>query len=116
MGCVHTHRKILVIEKWGNPNHVWNVVEKTGEDNWKVGKTGWAINQTPTFEPKHDKIRTQWALDISLKNMLWKVWWCRCFEMEFWNWTICYSMSCSNGRRDAWAEHGRRWHFTLKCC
>ncbi len=33
IGCVHTHRKILVIEGCSNPNHVWNIVEKDGEDN-----------------------------------------------------------------------------------
>ncbi len=27
MGCVHTHRKILVIKKWRNPNYIWNVLK-----------------------------------------------------------------------------------------
>ncbi len=37
MGCVHTHRRILLIKGWGNPSRIRNVVEKTREDNRKVG-------------------------------------------------------------------------------
>jgi hypothetical protein len=54
MGCVHAHRKVLAIEGWGSPNHVQSVVKKTKEDNWKVVKIGWIINQMPTPRPKHD--------------------------------------------------------------
>jgi len=57
MGCVHTHRGILGIEGWGNPNHVLNVVNKTKENNQKVGKINEILNQMLTFGPKHDKIR-----------------------------------------------------------
>jgi hypothetical protein len=45
------------IEGWGNPSHVQNVVEKTREDNQKVGKTNRIISQTFAPMPKHDKIR-----------------------------------------------------------
>jgi hypothetical protein len=41
MGCVHTHRRIPIIERCGSPNHVWNIEEKTKENNWKVGKISW---------------------------------------------------------------------------
>ncbi len=36
MGCVHTHQKIHVVERYGNSSHVQNIMEKTGEDNWNV--------------------------------------------------------------------------------
>jgi len=36
--------------------------------------------------------------------MLEKVWWCKCSKMESWSWTICCSMSCSNGGRCMWAR------------
>jgi hypothetical protein len=39
MGCVHTHQGMPTIERWGSPSLVWNVMQKIGEDNWKVGKT-----------------------------------------------------------------------------
>jgi hypothetical protein len=51
-----------------------------------------------------------------LENTLERVWWCRRFEMEFWSWTICCSMSCSNGGRHARATSGRRSHVALRCC
>jgi hypothetical protein len=41
------------------------------------------VNQVITLEPKHDKIWTWWALDIMSRNMLEKVWWCKCSKMEF---------------------------------
>jgi hypothetical protein len=44
MGCVHTHQQILASERWGSPNHIRSVVEKTGEDNQKVKKTNGAVN------------------------------------------------------------------------
>jgi hypothetical protein len=56
MGCVHTHWGNLAIEECGNPSHDWNVVEKNGEDNWKVGKIDQAIGQAPTPGLEHDKI------------------------------------------------------------
>jgi hypothetical protein len=34
--------------------------------------------------------------------MLEKVWWCRRFEMKFWNQTICCSMGCSNEGKHVW--------------
>jgi hypothetical protein len=46
---VHRHQKILAIEGWSNPSHIWSDVEKSGEDNWKVGKISWIENQTPTL-------------------------------------------------------------------
>ncbi len=39
MGCVHMHQGIFVIEEWGSPNCVQNVMEKTGENNQKARKT-----------------------------------------------------------------------------
>jgi hypothetical protein len=104
------------IEGWDSPSCVRSVVEKTREDNWKARKIGWVINQAFAPWPKHDKIRARWALNISLENMLKRVWWCKRFEKEFWNWTICCSMSCSNRRRHTRARGGRRSHVALKCC
>jgi hypothetical protein len=34
------HRRIPTIEGCGNPSHVWNVVEKDGEDNEKAKNVG----------------------------------------------------------------------------
>jgi hypothetical protein len=31
---------MFAIEGWGNPSHIQNVVEKTGEDNQKAQKIG----------------------------------------------------------------------------
>jgi hypothetical protein len=116
MGNVHTHQKILAIEIWGSPSCVWSAMEKNGENNWKAGKTGQVVNQAFAPGLEHDKIWAWWALDVPLKNKLERVWWCRHFEMESWNWTICCPMSCSNGRRHVWAGGGRRSHVALRCC
>jgi hypothetical protein len=116
MGCVHTRWKMPTIEGWGSPSHIQNDVKKNGEDNRKVGKISQIVSQTLTPRPKHDKIWARWALDISPKNMLERVWWCRHSKMESWNWIICCSMSCSNGGRHAQAGGGRRSHVALKCC
>jgi len=48
-------------------------MEKSGEDNQKVGKIGKAIRQTPTPRLEHDKIWAWWASCIPSKNMLKKV-------------------------------------------
>jgi hypothetical protein len=76
---VHTHRGILTIKGWGNPNHVQNIVEKIKEVNQKLGKIGQTVSQIVTFGPKHDIIRAQWASNILLKNMLANLWWCKTF-------------------------------------
>jgi hypothetical protein len=70
MGCVHMHRKIPIIERCGNLSHIQNVVEKDGQDNRKVGKASWAINQMHAFMPKHYKIWKQWVSNAMSKNML----------------------------------------------
>jgi hypothetical protein len=64
---------MFAIEGWGSLNHLQSHVEKNGEDNQKVGKIDQVVNQTFAFGPKHDKIQTRWALDISSKSMLEKV-------------------------------------------
>jgi hypothetical protein len=56
MGCVHTHQRILAIERWGNSNHVLYIVNKTRENNQKAGKNNQTLSQTPTLRPKQDKI------------------------------------------------------------
>ncbi len=56
MGCVHMHQKIPTIEEWGNPNHIRSIWKKIKENNQKVGKINWYVNQVPTFGPKHNKI------------------------------------------------------------
>jgi hypothetical protein len=61
MGCVHMHRGILAIEGWGNPNCIQNVVKKIEKTSRKPKKIGRIISQTPTSEPKHNKIQTQWT-------------------------------------------------------
>ncbi len=116
MGCVHTHQGMPTTKERGSPSCIQNVVRKIGEDNQKVGKTGQVISQTPTLRIKHDKIWAWWASNVSLESMLEKVWWCKCSEMEFWSWTICYPMSCSNGGTHAWVGGGRRSHAALRCC
>ncbi len=116
MGCVHTHQGMPTIEGWGSPSCIQNVVWKIGEDNRKVGKTGQVISQTLALRIKHDKIWAWWASNVPLKSMLEKVWWCKCSEMEFWSWTICYRMSCSNGGTHAWARGAKRSHAVLRCC
>jgi hypothetical protein len=116
MGCVSTQQRMLAIKRWGSPSHVQSVVQKIGEDNRKVGKISWIVNQAPTLGPKHDKIWAWWASDVSSKNMLKMAWWCRCSEMESWNQTICYPMSYSSGGRHTRVGGGRRSHAALKCC
>jgi len=116
MGCVHTNQGMPAIEGWGNPSYVWSVVQKTKENNPKVGKIGWVINQMPTPRLKHDKIQAQWALNVPLESMFEKVWWCKHSEMEYWSWTICCSMSCSNERRHARATNGKKSQAILRCC
>jgi hypothetical protein len=49
MGCVHTHQGMPIIEGWGSLSWVWSVVEKNGEDNWKVKKTGQVVSQAFTL-------------------------------------------------------------------
>jgi len=41
------HQGIHAIEGCGNPSHIWNVVEKDGEDNQKVsGRCGFNSSKT----------------------------------------------------------------------
>jgi hypothetical protein len=49
------HQGIPIIEKWGNPNNIKNIMKRTKENNQKVGKTGQFISKKPTQEPEHDK-------------------------------------------------------------
>jgi hypothetical protein len=51
MECVHTHQKIPTIDGCGSLSHVQNFVEKTREDNQKVGKTNQVVSQMPTLRP-----------------------------------------------------------------
>jgi len=83
MGWVCTHQGRPTIEGCGSPSYIWSVMEKIREDKWRVGKIGWAISQVPAPGPKHDNIWAQWASNISSESMLKKVWWCKCFKMEF---------------------------------
>jgi len=41
--CAHTS-KDACSEGWSSPSCVWSVVEKIGEDNWKVRKTSQIIS------------------------------------------------------------------------
>jgi hypothetical protein len=56
MGCVHMHRRISIIERYGNPSRVWKAMEKDGEDNQKARKASQTINQVLALRLKHDKI------------------------------------------------------------
>jgi hypothetical protein len=116
MGCVHTHWKIHIIEGWGNPSGIRNTVKKTRAINWKLGKIGQIISQTSTFGPKCDRIWAQWALNILWKNMLKTTWWCKHYEMEFWNWTIYCLMSYSNKRKHVRTKGDKKSHVTSRCC
>jgi hypothetical protein len=71
MGFVHMHQGILVIKGWGNPNYLLNYVNKIGVDQQKARKINQIVSQMPTLGPQHDKIQTQWALDIPSERM-WK--------------------------------------------
>jgi hypothetical protein len=55
-----------VIEGWGNPSRIQNVMQKIGENNQKIGKTSPVVNQALVIEPRHDKIWAQWALGVLL--------------------------------------------------
>jgi hypothetical protein len=70
MGCVHAHRGMLAIEGWGSPSHVQNVVQKTREDNQKVGKIVRVISQACALRPEHNKIWAQWAWNVLSKSIM----------------------------------------------
>jgi hypothetical protein len=40
MGYVHMHQRILIIEGWGNPSYIQNVVEKLEVTSQKLEKIG----------------------------------------------------------------------------
>jgi hypothetical protein len=82
----------------------------------KLGKIGQTISQKLAFGPKHDIIQAQWASNISSKNMLKKVWWCRHSKIKFRNQTIYCSMNCSNKRVYARVGGSRKSHAALSCC
>jgi len=113
--CAHTS-KDTYNEGMGNPSRIWNIMKKIGEFNRKLEKINRTISQTLTPRPEHDKIQAWWASNIPSKNMLERVWWCKHSEMESWNWTICWLMSCLNKRGYERIGGGRRSHATLKCC
>jgi len=116
MGCVHTHWRILTFEGWGNPIHIRSTMKKNQRIWSKVWKY-WLNRKLNTYPwPKDDRIRAWWASNISSNNMLERLWWCRCSEMESWSQTICYLLSCSNKGKHAWVGGGRKSHVTLKCC
>jgi hypothetical protein len=77
MGCVHTNQKIPTNEKCGSLNHIWNIVEKTRENNWKAKKIGRIISQSPIPRLEHDNIQAWWASYILSRSMLEMVWWRR---------------------------------------
>jgi hypothetical protein len=56
MGCVHTNQGLFTIEGWGNISRIWNVLQKSKEDNQKARKIGRTVSQTPTPGPKQDQI------------------------------------------------------------
>jgi len=116
MGCVHTHWRKPTIEGCGSSSYIWSVMEIIGEDNWKVGKIGRTISQAPTPRPEHDKIQAWWASSILSKNMLKKVWWCKCSKMEFKKWTICCQMNCSKREKHIRAKGYKRLHVISRCC
>jgi hypothetical protein len=116
MGCVHTHWRKPTIERCGSLSYVWSVVEKIGEVNWKVGKIGGTISQTPIPRPEHDKIQAWWASSILSKNMLKRIWWCKCSKMESWKWTICCPMSCLKKGKHIRARGNKKSHVLLRCC
>jgi hypothetical protein len=68
----------------------------------------------PILGPEDDKSRARWVSNILLENILERVWWCKCSEMEFWSWTICCPMNCSNGGKHTRVGGGRRSHVVLK--
>jgi hypothetical protein len=80
------------------------------------------VCQTFALGLEQDKIWAWWASNVLLESMLDRVWWCKCSEMESWNWTICCPMSCSNGRRHTRArgveDHMSFWSVVGKemCC
>jgi hypothetical protein len=76
--------------------------KKMGKIIKRLGKVGWTIHQTPTPKLEHDNFWTWWVSNIMLKCMWEKVKWCKHYEMEFWNRTICCSMGCSKGRKHAY--------------
>jgi hypothetical protein len=78
--------------------------------NWKLGKIGQIVNQASTLRPNHDRFGHS-GLYISHQ----KAWWCRNFEMEFWNQTICCLMSCSNKGRHARTKGDRKSHAAFRC-
>jgi hypothetical protein len=65
------------------------------------------VSQTLYPKPKHDKIWAWWISNNFSKNILERVWWCKCFEMEFKNQTI-YPISCSKGGRHACVKANNR--------
>jgi hypothetical protein len=81
--CAHTLKDTWKLRDGGNPSHIQSSMGKTWKDNGKVEKNGQIINQELAHELEHDKIWTQWVLDILLENMLEKVWWCKRSKMEF---------------------------------
>jgi hypothetical protein len=58
MRCVHTHQGMPTNERWGSLSYKQSVVEKTREDNRKVGKIGRIVSQTFAFKLEHGNI---WA-------------------------------------------------------
>ncbi len=114
MGCVHTNQNITTSEKCSSLNHIWNIVEKTREDNWKAKKIDRIISQLPIPRLEHDNIQAWWASYILSKSMLKTVWWCRWFEMEFEvkpfvvQWVV-------KREENTHVQGGRRSHAALKC-
>jgi len=114
MGCVHTNQNITTSEKCSSLNHIWNIVEKTREDNWKAKKIDRIISQLPIPRLEHDNIQAWWASYILSRSMLKTVWWCRWFEMEFEvkpfvvQWVV-------KREENTHVQGGRRSHAALKC-
>jgi hypothetical protein len=110
------HWGILTIEGCDNPIHIWSIVEKDGEDNQKVRNASWTISQMPAPKLEHDHFWAWWVSNTMLENVLERVLWCKRFEMEFWNWTICCLMDYSKEKKHGHVKASRRSQVTLKCC
>jgi hypothetical protein len=114
--CAHILGEACNWRMWFSLSYVQSTMENIEEDDQKARKIGWSISHKFTPRLEHDKIWAQWVSNILLENMLEKVWWCRCFEMGSWSWTICCQMSCSKGGKYTCVRSNRKSHAALKCC
>ncbi len=82
MGWLNTQWGRPIIARWGSPNQIHMALEEIGNCNQNLEKIDQVVNHVFELKPNHEMMQIQWMLNAPFKQMVEKVWWCKCFRLE----------------------------------